>query len=87
VLAASSDLTDMESLKTLVGLGGDNIAQQSAADTEMDTSRHSSDEDRWFLPEKTALVQSGKEPVSGVQGAGTVDEPYDAGNREGTQDR
>lgn len=27
--------------------------------------------------------QSGTEPVSGITGAGTADEPYDAGNNEG----
>ncbi|KAM0801241.1 hypothetical protein BDR22DRAFT_888555 [Usnea florida] len=30
-------------------------------------------------------LQSGEEPISGEQGRGTVDEPFDAGNAEGSE--
>lgn len=31
-------------------------------------------------------VPHGEEPISGVQGKGVVNDPYDAGNRDGTSD-
>lgn len=34
-----------------------------------------------------ASNQSGQEPISGQQGKGTADEPFDAGNQEGESDR
>lgn len=33
--------------------------------------------------QKTAEQQSGTEPVSGVKGSGTTEDPYDAGNNDG----
>ena len=44
----------METLKSVIGLGGGNTTDQDE-----------------------------REPVSGVTGAGTADQPYDQGNAEG----
>lgn len=34
------------------------------------------------IPESPA-ISHGEEPISGVQGKGSANDPYDAGNREG----
>lgn len=59
----------MDSLKAATGL-----TANSTASTDSSTSTNTNTD---------LAAQSGEEPLSGEQGLGTAEEPFDAGNAEG----